>query len=76
MGPADAGVLRPGAASCAARADGCAKALEGHDDGVDQYVGDKAYDTMLDHIAYTPHLPWGYGYIPRLTDVHGECMCR
>jgi hypothetical protein len=39
-----------------------------------EYVGDKAYATMLDHIAYTPHQLWGYGYIPRLTDVHQEYM--
>ena len=56
-------------------ADGCAKALENVTTMEwGQYVGDKAYDTMLDHIAYTPHLLWGYGYIPRLTDVHGEYM--
>ena len=29
---------------------------------------------MIDHIAYTPHLLWGYGFIPQLTDVHDEYM--
>ena len=39
-----------------------------------QYVGSEAYGTVLDHIAYNPHLLWGYGFIPRLTDVHAEYM--
>jgi hypothetical protein len=54
---------------------GCAKALESVTTMEwGEYVGDKAYATMLDHIAYTPHQLWGYGYIPRLTDVHQEYM--
>jgi hypothetical protein len=28
----------------------------------------------MGHIAYNPHLLWGYGFIPRLTDVHAEYM--
>jgi hypothetical protein len=39
-----------------------------------QYVGGEAYGTVLEHIAYNPHLLWGYGFIPRLTDVHTEYM--
>ena len=55
--------------------DACLKALEGVNTMEwGQYVGDGAYDTMLDHIAYTPHLLWGYGYIPQLSDVHDEYM--
>ena len=37
-----------------------------------QYVGGEAYGKVLDHIAYNPHLLWGYGFIPKLTDVHPE----
>lgn len=40
--------------------------------GWGQYVGRDAYDIVLEHIAYNPHLLWGYGFIPRLTDVHAE----
>jgi hypothetical protein len=55
--------------------DACLKALEGVNTMEwGQYVGDSAYDTMMDHIAYTPHLLWGYGYIPQLSDVHDEYM--
>jgi hypothetical protein len=42
--------------------------------GWGQYVGDEAYGLILEHIAYNPHLLWGYGFIPRLTDVHDEYM--
>jgi hypothetical protein len=53
----------------------CLKALEGVTTMEwGQYVGDKGYTTMMDHIAYTPHLLWGYGFIPQLTDVHTEFM--
>jgi hypothetical protein len=40
--------------------------------GWGRYVGRDAYDLVLEHIAYNPHLLWGYGFIPRLTDVHDE----
>jgi hypothetical protein len=39
-----------------------------------QYVGGEAYSTVPGHIAYNPHLLWGYGFIPKLTDVHAEYM--
>lgn len=53
----------------------CLKALEGVNTMEwGQYVGDQAFETMMDHIAYTPHLLWGYGFIPQLTDVHAEYM--
>jgi hypothetical protein len=39
-----------------------------------QYVGGEAYSTVLGHIAYNPHLLWGYGFIPKLTDLHAEYM--
>jgi len=42
--------------------------------GWGQYVGDEGYDLVLGHIAYNPHLLWGLGYIPQLTDVHDEYM--
>ena len=52
---------------------GCAGYLEGVTTmGWGQYVGREAYDTVLGHIAYNPHLLWGYGFIPQLTDVHDE----
>jgi hypothetical protein len=42
--------------------------------GWGQYVGDEGYDLILGHIAFNPHLLWGLGYIPQLTDVHDEYM--
>ena len=39
-----------------------------------QYVGDEARTTMMKHIAYNDHLLWGYGYVPKLTEVHPEYM--
>lgn len=52
---------------------GCAGYLGGVTTmGWGQYVGREAYDTVLGHIAYNPHLLWGYGFIPQLTDVHDE----
>jgi len=42
--------------------------------GWGQHVGAEAYDRILEHIAYNPHLLWGKGFIPRLTDVHDEYM--
>ncbi len=42
--------------------------------GWGRYVGDDAYKLILEHIAYNPHLLWGYGFIPQLTDVHREYM--
>jgi hypothetical protein len=54
-------------------AKGCAGYLEGVTTmGWGRYVGRDAYDLVLGHIAYNPHLLWGYGFIPRLTDVHDE----
>jgi hypothetical protein len=53
----------------------CARALQGVTTmSWGRYVGAEAYDLILEHIAYNPHLLWGYGYIPRLTDVHEEYM--
>jgi hypothetical protein len=52
---------------------GCAGYLEGVTTmGWGRYVGRDAYDLVLEHIAYNPHLLWGYGFIPELTDVHDE----
>jgi hypothetical protein len=52
---------------------GCVGYLEGVTTmGWGQFVGREGYDTVLEHIAYNPHLLWGYGFIPRLTDVHDE----
>ena len=52
---------------------GCAGYLEGVTTmGWGQFVGREGYDTVLEHIAYNPHLLWGYGFIPQLTDVHDE----
>ncbi len=54
-------------------AKGCAGYLEGVTTmGWGRYVGRDAYDLVLEHIAYNPHLLWGYGFIPELTDVHDE----
>jgi hypothetical protein len=39
-----------------------------------RHVGDHAYELIMEHIAYNPHLLWGYGFIPQLTDVHREYM--
>jgi hypothetical protein len=39
-----------------------------------RHVGDQAYGLIMEHIAYNPHLLWGYGFIPQLTDVHREYM--
>jgi hypothetical protein len=39
-----------------------------------RHVGDAAYTLVMEHIAYNPHLLWGYGFIPQLTDVHREYM--
>jgi hypothetical protein len=57
------------------KAGACAATLSGVTTmGWGQYVGDEAYDLVMEHIAYNPHLLWGYGYIPQLTDVHREYM--
>jgi hypothetical protein len=57
------------------KAGSCAATLSGVTTmGWGQYVGDEAYDLVMEHIAYNPHLLWGYGYIPQLTDVHREYM--
>jgi hypothetical protein len=53
----------------------CARALRNVTTmGWGRYVGDEAYRLVLEHIAYNPHLLWGYGFIPKLTDVHAEFM--
>ena len=52
---------------------GCARYLEGVTTmGWRRYVGRDAYDLILEHIAYNPHLLRGKGFIPQLTDVHDE----
>jgi len=54
-------------------AKGCAGYLEGVTTmGWGRYVGREAYDVVLGLIAYNPHLLWGNGFIPQLTDVHDE----
>ncbi|HJW76080.1 MAG TPA: hypothetical protein VJ787_10490 [Thermoleophilia bacterium] len=50
----------------------CAGYLTGVTMGWGRYVGAEAYELVLRHIAYNPHLLWGFGYIPQLTDVHRE----
>jgi hypothetical protein len=53
----------------------CAAALQSVTTmGWGRYVGAEAYKLILEHIAYNPHLMWGYGFIPQLTDVHEEYM--
>jgi hypothetical protein len=53
----------------------CATALQGVTTmGWGRYVGAEAYERILEHIAYNPHLMWGNGFIPQLTDVHEEYM--
>jgi len=42
--------------------------------GWGQDVGTAAYGSLLEHMAYNPHLLWARGYVPRLTDVHREYM--
>ncbi len=54
---------------------GCAEAIGGVTTMAwGQEVGNEAYASVLDYIAYNDHLLWAHGFMPRLTDVRREYM--